>query len=92
MSKVIQVLAEMANNTECQSDAAIEALVTAANLNATTAEAILAKDVTSLERQLDVRTDIYCAVFPADDEDDKEDKDKDDTDSSEKISNIAIGF
>jgi hypothetical protein len=90
MSKVIQVLAEMANNAECQSDAAIEALVTAANLNATTAEAILAKDVTSLERQLDVRLNLVCGILPADDEDDSEDKD--DTDSSEKISNIAIGF
>jgi hypothetical protein len=71
MSKVIQVLAEMANNAECQSDAAIEALVTAANLNATTTEAILAKDVTSLERQLDVCPDIVCLVVVADDDDEE---------------------
>jgi hypothetical protein len=85
MSKVIQVLAEMANNAECQSDAAIEALVTAANLNPATTEAIIAKDVTSLERQLDVRLNLVCGIVPAED-------DEDDADSSEEITSNVIGF
>ncbi len=76
MSKVIQVLEAMAQ----MSNADIEQLIAKADITAEQAEAIIIKDVISLERQLDICPDIYCVFFPAEDEtpegEDEEEKDE----------------
>jgi hypothetical protein len=76
MSKVIKVLEAMAQLPHAE----IEKLVTQANITAEQAEAIINKDVISLERQLDICPDIYCVFFPAEDDEatDKENEDEDD--------------
>ena len=92
MSNVIQVLAQMGSDASLQheqseqSEQAIEQLLITAEVNAEQTEAIIHNDVTSLERQLEVRPDIVCSVHPAEDDDDKED------DSNEETSIRVIGF
>ena len=92
MTKVIQVLEQMANDASLQTEQAIEQLLTTTEVDAEQAEAIISKDVTSLERQLDVCPDIVCLILPAEDDDEEKDDDKDDDDSAEETSNIVIGF
>ena len=91
MSKVIQVLEQMASDASLQSEQAIEELLATTAVNAEQVEAIINKDVISLERQLDVRPDIVCFVAPAEDEDEEKD-DKDDENSTEETNNRVIGF
>lgn len=93
MSKVIQVLEQMGSDAHCQSEYAINNLLVSADLESEITEAICNKDVTSLERQLDVSHDIICAVAPAEDDDEEEkEDDKGDTDSTEETSNRVVGF
>ncbi len=68
MSKVIEVLETMARNANLNNQAAVEVLINNAEINAEQSKAIIAKDVTSLERQLDICPDVYCILFPAEDE------------------------
>ncbi len=89
MTNTLQVLAQMASDASIQQPQDIEQLLTEHNIDAATSAAIIAKDVTSLERQLDVRPDIVCFVVPAEDEDSEE---KDDAGSTEESSQLAIGF
>lgn len=91
MSKVIQVLAQMGSDASLQSEEAIKQLLSATEVDAEQAEAIVNKDITSLERQLDVCPDIVCVIVPAEDDDEKED-DKEDDDSAEETSNRVVGF
>jgi len=91
MSKVIQVLAQMGSDVSCQSEDATNSLLVTIELESEIAEFIINKDVTSLERQLDVCPDIVCAVFPAEDDEEEKDDEKDD-DSTEETSNCVIGF
>ncbi len=82
MSKVIQVLAEMGSNAGLQNEQAIESFVTSAEINVEQSEAIMAKDVVSLERQLNVYRDIVCFLVPAeDDEPVQEENDEEKTQS-----------
>lgn len=94
MTIVIDTLTQMASDASLQSEQAIKQLLIATEVNTEQAEAIINKDVSSLDRQLDVRLDIFCGIFPAEDDDESEEKDddKDDTDSSEETSNQVIGF
>ena len=92
MSKAIQVLEQMGSDANVQSEEAITNLVTATELESEITEAIINKDIISLERQLDVRLDMVCGVLPAEDEDEDEDEDSDDNDSTEETSNRVIGF
>jgi len=71
MSRVIQVLAQMASDATFQSRTTIEALLTTAGINTEQSESIIAKDITSLGRQLDICPDIVCLVALAEDEDDE---------------------
>tara|TARA_B110001454_G_C12507662_1_gene345411 strand:+ start:161 stop:436 length:276 start_codon:yes stop_codon:yes gene_type:complete len=91
MSNVIQVLEQMGSDANIQSEDAIETLLVSAELETEITEAIINKDVISLERQLDVCPDIVCLVLPAEDDDEKDD-DNDDQDSTEETSNSVIGF
>ena len=86
MSKVMQVLEQMGSDANCQSEDAINNLLVAAELDPEITEAIVNKEVISLERQLDVCPDIVCVVLPAEEEDD------DDEDSTEEKINSVIGF
>jgi hypothetical protein len=92
MSKAIKVLEQLGSNAAFQNEQAIEQLLTATKVNAEQAEAIINKDVTSLERQLDVRLDVVCGVFPAEDDDEEKDDDKDDEGSTEATSIRVVGF
>ncbi|PKI17353.1 hypothetical protein [Colwellia sp. 12G3] len=67
MTKVIEVLAHMASNANLQSKQAIESFVTNTEINADQSKAIIANDVLSLERQLNVYRDIVCFLIPAED-------------------------
>lgn len=69
MSNLIQVLAKMASDSSLHNEAAIEALLASNDINTEQSEAIIAKDVTSLERQLDICPDIVCVLLPAEDDD-----------------------
>ena len=74
MSKVIQVLEAMAQ----LSNADVAQLVAQADITAEQAEAVINKDVTSLERQLDICPDVYCLLVPAEDDEKEEDDDASD--------------
>jgi len=71
MSKAVQLLEAMAQLAHAD----IEKLIAQTTINAEQAEAIRAKDIISLERQLDICPDIFCFLIPAeDDEPVKEDE------------------
>ena len=91
MSKVIQVLEQMGSDANLQNEQAIEQLLATTEVNAEQAEAIINKDVTSLERQLDVCPDVVCFILPAEDDEEEKDDDKDE-DSTEETSHRVIGF
>ncbi len=87
MSKVIQVLEQMSRDANGQNEDAINNLLAAAQLDTEITTAIINKDVITLERQLDVRSDIVCMILPAEDDEDDED------DDSTEITNYhVIGF
>ncbi len=90
MSTVIDTLAQIASDASLQTPAATEQLLTEHNIDAAISAAIIAKDVTSLERQLDVCPDIVCFVAPA--EDDESESESESDDSSEASGQLAIGF
>lgn len=84
MSKVIQVLADLASNVSLQNEQAIKSLLATAEINPEQSEAIITKDVTSLERQLDICPDIVCTFFPAEDDAPEEEKEEENTDGEIK--------
>lgn len=86
MSKVMQVLEQMGSDANCQSEDAINNLLVAAKLDPEITEAIVNKEVISLERQLDVCPDIVCFVVPA------EEDENDEQDSTEEQNFSVIGF
>jgi len=87
MSKVIQVLEQMSRDANGQNEDAINNLLAAAQLDTEITTAIINKDVITLERQLNVRSDIVCMILPAEDDEDDED------DDSTEITNYhVIGF
>lgn len=96
MSKAVKVLEQMGSDAAFkngQNEQAIKQLLIETEIDAEQTEAIVNKDVISLERQMDVCPDIVCLILPAED-DDKEEKndDNDDNDSTEETSNRVIGF
>ncbi|RHW77869.1 hypothetical protein [Colwellia sp. RSH04] len=78
MNKVVEILTEMAQNSSSD----IEQLVT--QVTSEQAEAIIKKDITSLERQLDICPDIKCFIIPAEDDEPSE-NDKEETESKSLI-------
>jgi len=76
MSKAVQLLEAMAQLAHAD----IEQLLAQAEINTEQAEAIRAKDIVSLERQLDICPDVFCFLIPAEDEEPvKEEEEKEDT-------------
>lgn len=84
MSKVIEVLAQMASDTSLQSNKAIEALLASSEINSELSSAIIEKDITSLERQLDIQKDIVCFMIPAEDDEPSENEDNDQSENEIK--------
>lgn len=74
MNKVVEILTEMAQNSSSD----IEQLVT--QVTSEQAEAIINKDITSLERQLDICPDIKCFLIPAEDEEPSKKEEEEETD------------
>jgi hypothetical protein len=89
MSKVIQVLAEMASDSNLQNDAAIDALLISNEINSEQSTAIITKNITSLERQLDICPDFVCMVVPAEDD---ENETQEDDKSTEESTNAVISL
>lgn len=87
MNKVIQVLAQMASDSSLQNEPSVKDLLTTAEINIEQSEAIIAKDITSLERQLDICPDFFCAFIPA--EDDEQPKDEEEEKTEETIKSIV---
>lgn len=89
MSKVIEVLETMACDANLNSQAAVEELLNNAEINAEInaeqSEAIITKDVTSLERQLDICPDIVCVFVPAEDDEPEQETEEGDEKSDENI-------
>ena len=77
MSNVIQLLERLGEDASLQTESALS-VIENANLDAELKESLINKDVTSLERQLDVCPDIVCLILPAEDDDQGEDDDNDD--------------
>ena len=80
MSKVIQVLEQLGQDANLQTAASIEFYVNNAELENELTEALVNKDVSSLERSLDICPDIVCVVVTPDNdepsEDDSEEKEE----------------
>jgi hypothetical protein len=83
MSKVIQVLAQMANRADLQSEKSLETFLSTTEINAEQSEAIINKNVVSLEEQLNIHRDIVCFLVPAEDDEPvkEEENDEDNTQS-----------
>lgn len=77
MSKAIQVLAQMASDSNLQNSQEVEALLASTSIDSEQKEAIITNDVTSLERQLDICPDIVCLILPADDEENEQQEGED---------------
>ncbi len=86
MSTVIKLLERLGQDSSLQLKENVEALLADANLDEELKTALLNKDVVSLERQLDVCPDIFCMMFPAEDEP-KEDEGEGEEEKQQK--NIA---
>jgi hypothetical protein len=86
VSKVIQVLAKMASDSNFQNNEAIEALLASEEINAEQSKAIITKDLISLEKQLDICPDIVCIFIPAEDDNSEETE----SESEEENNDIKI--
>jgi len=79
MSQAIQVLEQLGQDANLQTPANIESYIATTELDNELTEALVNKDVTSLERSLDVCPDIVCIIAQPDDEpseDDSEEKEE----------------
>ena len=82
MYTVIETLAKIASDASIQESKETEQLLINNNIDEAIATAILNKDVTSLERQLDVSTDIVCfQVVPGEEDEPAEQEDDEDNKS-----------
>jgi len=88
MTTVIETLAQLASDASLQNSQATEQLLIDNNVEETIATAIINKDVTSLERQLDVCPDIFCVLLPAEDEESESDGSTEDNESEENNTDI----
>jgi hypothetical protein len=83
MSKIIEILALMGQEANID----IENLLAKTDININQSKAILNKDVTALERQLDICPDIKCFIIPA-----ENDEPSDEEESENDTTSTAIGF
>jgi hypothetical protein len=72
MNKIIEALDSIASNAKFNSSITIQELMKSMDVNEEQAKAIQNKNISSLKRQLDICPDIYCILFPAEDENSEE--------------------
>ncbi len=72
MSKIIQVLEKMANDASLQTEQAIKQLLTTTELDSETSQAIVNKDINTLEKQMCITPIIAHALHPAEEEENKD--------------------
>lgn len=92
MLNIIQVLAIMGSDATVQSNDAIASLLIESKLDSTIVEAVINKDIISLERQLDICPDVVCIISPAEDDDKEKDDDEEKDKNTSEQNNTAIGF
>ncbi|TWX64750.1 hypothetical protein ESZ36_18800 [Colwellia demingiae] len=83
MSKVIQVLEKIGQ----MADADIAQILLDNKLNAALSEAVINKNVVSLERQLDICPEIVCFLLPAKDEDEEESNTEEEQSEAQSVVN-----
>ena len=86
MTTVIETLSQIASDASIQSAEDITQLLNDNKIDEEIANSIITKDVTSLERQLDVCPDIVCFVAPAEDDDEESEDDQ----GSNEESNCSV--
>lgn len=74
MSNVVQFLEALARNSKPLSHEEFVAAVMRAKLEPNARKALLERDVEALSRELGGRGAMFCAIFPADNEEPKEDE------------------
>ena len=82
MSNVIELLEQIGNNAELQTQDGFSRAVLNSNLSIDLKKMLLDRDVKNLARELDVCADVVCAMLPAEDE--PEEQDENDTQQEEK--------
>ncbi|MFV7772055.1 hypothetical protein [Shewanella marisflavi] len=82
MSNVIELLEQIGNNAELQTQESFSQAVLNSNLSDDLKKMLLERDVKNLARELDVCSDVVCAMLPAEDE--PEEQDENDTQQEEK--------
>lgn len=83
MNKVVEILARLGQ----EANTGIESLLAEADMDINQRKALINKDTTSLERQLDICPDIKCFIIPAED-----DESGDEQESENETTIAAIGF
>jgi len=78
MSNVVQFLEALSRNSKLFSYEEFVAAVMRANLDPEIRKALLERDVNALSRELGGRRAMFCAIFPADNEEPKEDEQQED--------------
>jgi|GEM_PF-1411048 len=82
MTTVIEALSKIASDASIQDSQDVTQLLSDNKIDEEIANSIITKDVTSLERQLDVCPDIVCFVAPAEDDDDESEDDQESNEES----------
>jgi hypothetical protein len=89
MNNIIEALDSMASNAKFNSSITIQELIQGMDVNEEQAKAILNKNIPSLKRQLDICPDIYCILFPAEEENPEEsEKPAEDKENNQSVINI----
>ncbi|GAB3372583.1 hypothetical protein GCM10027431_23050 [Lysobacter rhizosphaerae] len=78
MSNVVQFLEALARNPKPLSHEEFIAAVVGANLDPVIRKALLERDVQGLSRELGGRSAMFCAIFPADNEEPNEGEEQED--------------
>jgi len=80
MSNVIQVLEQMGRDASLQNNQAIEQLLTTTELDSETSQAIVNKDINTLEKQMCITPIIAHVLHPAEEEENKDENKKENKD------------
>ncbi|MCE9685485.1 hypothetical protein LZP73_04535 [Shewanella sp. AS16] len=87
MSNIIQLFERMGQDAGLQNHDAQLTAIQATELTAELKQALLANDAVSLERQLNINPDIFCAMVPAEDEQPTEEAPADEQDTIRMVAN-----
>ena len=92
MSNVIQLLERLGQDAEarCSAEATLNRIATATQVSADIVSALKSGDQSRLSSLLGTRSNMYCQVFPAKQDDDEKQQDDDDKESPDD--DTAKGF